>query len=299
MEKDYDSLIQYLYDRALPIVQSLEPEADAYAISFFVYANGAYLYRGYENIVSFEIGTVTDRSVDFAEPQTEDYWIFCYPDNEQAILKPANQSDAHPELHHCDGLDFLFSWYAENNVTNLGNYSLCTDPQGNKVQFETGFPEVLYAVSQVARRLQQEGIVKRQFGRTLPIRIHGRGDDICYREATRVANPNGEADAFFQYLVMQDMEQEQTSFELTKSLENVTVTLDDVMKIIEDFEANRTSTKASSTVFLTQKVNLYARMIQALEEKQRTEALSDAEILKLESCKERVIIFQEFIDKHD
>ena len=52
------------------------------------------------------------------------------------------------------------------------------------------------AVANAARQLQEEGYLREKYGRPIPIIGHDREycDDVF--EATRIANPNGEAAAF-------------------------------------------------------------------------------------------------------
>lgn len=49
----------------------------------------------------------------------------------------------------------------------------------------------------VANRLQSEGVVKNKFGKSIPIIVHGLEYAWYDIEATKHANPNGEAENFF------------------------------------------------------------------------------------------------------
>lgn len=62
-----------------------------------------------------------------------------------------------------------------------------------------GYSALLNAVSNVARRLQTEGTVLKRFGR-IPILVHDLEYCQYIEEATRNANPGGEADDFLRYL---------------------------------------------------------------------------------------------------
>ena len=55
---------------------------------------------------------------------------------------------------------------------------------------------MLTLVSEVAKRLQQEGFLEKKFGKKIPILIHGLEYAWYDIEATQNANINGEADIF-------------------------------------------------------------------------------------------------------
>ena len=50
---------QYVYDRVVPVIRSWQEEG-IYAISFFVYSNEAYVYRGTENVGVFAVSYNTE-----------------------------------------------------------------------------------------------------------------------------------------------------------------------------------------------------------------------------------------------
>lgn len=59
-----------------------------------------------------------------------------------------------------------------------------------------GHYELLGIASNVARSLQNDGVIAEHFGAPIPIIIHGL-EYVWYDiEATKKANPNGEADIF-------------------------------------------------------------------------------------------------------
>jgi hypothetical protein len=59
-----------------------------------------------------------------------------------------------------------------------------------------GHLELINLAANVAKRLQEEGFVANKFKKPLPIIIHGLECAWYDIEATKKANPNGEADTY-------------------------------------------------------------------------------------------------------
>lgn len=62
-----------------------------------------------------------------------------------------------------------------------------------------GYYELLCAVSNVAKKLQTDGSIATQFG-NIPVIVHDLEYPWYIAEATKNANPNGEADVFLKAL---------------------------------------------------------------------------------------------------
>jgi len=100
-------------------------------------------------------------------------------------------------------MEFLFDWYSRNGIDNVG----FEDPNGKNYDFRSryigkgpnGFWEVWTAAANVARHLQEEGVVRKVFGAALPIIVHQMEVYDEVRDRIAYANPNGEADAFLAY----------------------------------------------------------------------------------------------------
>ena len=60
-----------------------------------------------------------------------------------------------------------------------------------------GYYELLTQAAAAARALQESGFIREKFGRPIPILVHDLEYPWYVFEATRTANPNGEADPFF------------------------------------------------------------------------------------------------------
>ena len=165
-------------------------EADIYAISFFVYSNESYEYKGFSNVSSFAISYNTESDCDGADLYDEERWNYAFwRQNEISIINP----DEPDEL-----TDLLFEWYKKNGINNIGEEDEdCYDEDCNYIgKGPVGHYELLQIVSEVAEKLQQESFVEKHFGKKIPIIIHGLEYAWYDIEATQRANMNGEAEPF-------------------------------------------------------------------------------------------------------
>jgi len=265
--QDFKELEEYLYNRVKPVIMNWREQdiSDAYAVSFFVYSNECFIYRGISNVTEFSVGYVTERDCGNAPELSEDRWNFPPLIDNTRILQPGNvgsdSSNGHwmasvthrmqeegvirrdfdaslltvddvqsvvdwfmrnsgiadsipvmqpikatkeiPEYQD-DCMDFIFDWYARNGVDNVGfedsKWDVNYDSEGRYIgKGPNGFWEIWVAAGNVARRLQEEGVIRQVFGAPLPIIVHQMGlhDEIMHR--TIYANPNGEADSFAKY----------------------------------------------------------------------------------------------------
>ena len=164
-------------------------EKEIYAISFFVYSNEAYEYNGCTNVTDFHISYNTESDCQGAEPLSEERWNYAYwRQNEFPIFSIDSKED----------MDILFDWYAENGVDNIGfeDYENCYDGGRYIGHGPVGYQELLGEVTTVAKRLQQTGFIQDKFGYPVPIIIHDLEYSWYVIEATKEANPTGEADEF-------------------------------------------------------------------------------------------------------
>lgn len=171
-------------------------EDGIYAISFFVYSNEAYEYKGFSNVSYFAISYNTEEDCQGAGPYDEERWNYAFwRQDETAIIDPGEPNEL---------TDLLFDWYEENGISNIGEEDYnCYDENNNYIgKGPVGHYELLTLVSEVARRLQQEGYTENKFGKKLPIIIHGLEYVWYYIEATQNANINGEADTFLETMKM-------------------------------------------------------------------------------------------------
>lgn len=174
-------MVQIIKNRAKEIM-SVWDEADIYAVSFFVYANGAYSYGGYDNVSEFRISYNTESDCPGAGDRSEERWNYAFwRQDTTPIIDPY---DPTPETK------LLFDWYRELGLENIG------DEYEESEHGPVGYYELLMAAANAARQLQEEGFLREKFGRPIPIIVHDLEycDDVF--EATRIANPNGEAALF-------------------------------------------------------------------------------------------------------
>ena len=189
---------EYLYERVKPIIENWN-DPGIYAISFYVYSNGAFTYQHYNNISEFAISYNTEEdNKKFANPyasENEVRWNYAFwRQNTTHIIDPNEEGN--------EGIRMLFQWYSENGIENIGfnsdesqydeNYQYIGKGPG-------GYYELLTAVSNVARKLQLDEFIREKFG-AIPIIIHGLEYNHLVYSATENANPNGEAADFLKAL---------------------------------------------------------------------------------------------------
>lgn len=166
-------------------------EDDIYAISFFVENNLSYEYNGHKNVSKWSISYNTEEDCDEAEIYSEERWNYaCWRQDEYPIIDIYNKNKY---------TDALYDWYAQNGVTNIGIEDTDNeyDEQMNYIgKGPAGHYELLQLAADIGNRLQSESIIKNHFGRPIPIIVHGLEYAWYDIEATKKANPAGEADVF-------------------------------------------------------------------------------------------------------
>lgn len=178
-----------LYSKVKSIMSSWHEEG-IYAISFLVDSNEAYEYKGFHNLSSFAISYNTEEDCEGAGKYDEERWNYAFWRQDETFLIDPDEPN---EL-----TDLLFDWYRENGISNIGEEDEdCYDEDYNYIgKGPVGHYELLTLVSQVAKRLQQEGFIEDKFGKKIPIIIHGLEYAWYDIEATQNANINGAADTF-------------------------------------------------------------------------------------------------------
>lgn len=178
----------YLENKLRTIISDWS-ENDIYAISFFVYSNEAYEYNGYSNVTIFSVSYNTENDCNGADALSEERWNYAFwRQNETPIIDVDN-----------DGIKILFDWYKENGIDNIGyeDYNACYDDEMQYIgKGPVGYYELLSEITAVAKKLQDSGFIKTKFGKPIPIIIHDLDYTWYIFEATKKANPNGEADVF-------------------------------------------------------------------------------------------------------
>jgi len=184
----------YLYEKILPIIKTWD-EKNIYAISFFVHSNEAFTYKNYSNVFEFAISYNTEEDCNSVSSLSEERWNFAFWRQDMCYIITPNDED--------DGIKKLFEWYKEKGIENIGLKNSNAD-YDEKYQYigkgPIGYWELLNSVSNVARRLQQEGIILKQFGK-IPIIVHDLEYSWYVAKLTDNANPNNEATTFLKYLI--------------------------------------------------------------------------------------------------
>lgn len=185
--------IEELFYQKIKQIMSQWEEDDIYAVSFFVYSNEAYEYKNFKNLSVFAISFNTEADCEGAGDFDEERWNYAFwRQNETFIVDPSDEDE---------GTKQLFQWYEENGIENIGfeDYENCCDENGYYIgKGPVGFYELLTIASKIGARLQNEGFLKAKLGKPIPIIVHGLEYAWHDIEATKNANPNGEADTFLQ-----------------------------------------------------------------------------------------------------
>lgn len=180
----------YLETKLREIISSWHDD-EAFAISFFVYANETYRYKSYTNVTEFSVSYRKESDCCGADEFSEKRWDYAFwSRNEIPVIAAEDENE---------GAKILFDWYEENGVENIGyeDYSACYDDEMKYIgKGPVGYYELLSEITTVARKLQESGWIQSQFGRSIPIIIHDLDYSWYTIEATRRINRNGEADAF-------------------------------------------------------------------------------------------------------
>lgn len=175
-----------LYNKIKSEIQTWN-EPDIYAISFFVYSNEAYTYRGFDNVTEWSISYNTEADCNGAGQFDEERWNFAFwRQNETPIF----YTDSPNEL-----TDMLFDWYEQEGITNIGE-------ENRDDVCPVGCYEVLQMAANVAKKLHADGIIKEQFGKDIPIIVHELEYYDLISEITKEANPDGQANIFLRALEM-------------------------------------------------------------------------------------------------
>lgn len=180
----------YLEKEIRSIISTWDKE-DIYAISFFLDSNEAYEYEEYSNVAEFSVSYNAESDCAGAGDLSEERWNYSYWRQDVTPIIEAYDDD--------EGMEILFQWYQENGIENIGyeDPDNCYDGEGRYIgKGPVGYYELLTEVTAVAKDLQESGFIKEHFGKPVPIIIHDLEYSWYVIEATREANPNGEAGAF-------------------------------------------------------------------------------------------------------
>lgn len=166
---------QLLYDKVKPILCSWQ-EPDIYAVSFFVYSNEEYTYGDFENVSTFEVSFNTETGCDGAGKRSEERWNYAFWPQDTTPIIDIERPDSVTKA--------LFDWYREQGIEDPGE-------EEDYEEGPIGWRMLVELAGKVARRIRDEGLFP-----GIPFLIHDLEYTECTRNATRHANPNGEAEDF-------------------------------------------------------------------------------------------------------
>lgn len=181
------NFIELLYKEVFAVINDCTYN-DVYSISFFVHTNEDVKYKGIPNFPMFSISF--NRESYLADYDEDERWDFaCWEQDEIEIIHPISKK------HNSE---LLYQWFCENGITDIGQENEDDMYDENMVYIgkgPKGYYELICAISDIAKKLQQNGVIKDKFGK-IPIIVHDY--ELCWlvKEATANANPNGEAEEF-------------------------------------------------------------------------------------------------------
>ena len=166
-----------------------------YAVSFWVDFNEDNTFRGVSNVSEWMVSCNREEDCEDAGPLDEEHWNYAFWNQEEEPVITASDDD--PEMA------LLFDWYHQQGLTHIGSESEDGDydEEMNYVgKGPEGHYQLLMLAAEVARRLQEEGFLEKRFHKKIPIIVHGLEYAWYDLEATKLANPHGEAEAFLEYV---------------------------------------------------------------------------------------------------
>ena len=181
--------LKELIEEKIKSVISSWNEKDIYAISFLVYFDELSNYKGIINFPELSVGYNTESECEGSSELSEERWNYAFWKQNNKPIINSEKSDM---------ADSLLKWYSENGVVDIGVEleEQMYDSESNYIgKGPNGLIELLNLVSDVARKLQLEGYIKERFGH-IPIIVHDLEYSWFIAEATKNANPHGEADTF-------------------------------------------------------------------------------------------------------
>lgn len=93
----------------------------------------------------------------------------------------------------------MYKWYGEQGLDNIG-YEDTENQYDERYNYigkgPVGHYELINIAANIAKKLQEDGFIREHFKKPIPIIIHGLEYAWYDIEATKKANPHGEADNF-------------------------------------------------------------------------------------------------------
>ena len=166
-------------------------EEDIYAISFLVSFNEDFVYKKFKNVSTWAISYNADSDCEGAGLLDEERWNYAFWRQDETNIIDVDEPNEYTEA--------LYKWYEEQGIDNIG-YEDTENQYDDDCNYigkgPIGHYELISIASNIAEKLQQEGFINAHFKKQIPIIIHGLEYSWYDIEATKKANPNGEADNF-------------------------------------------------------------------------------------------------------
>ena len=179
-----------LYDKIKSKISKWN-EDGIYAISFFINSNEAYTYKNYKNVSTFAISYNTEDDCGGVGLLDEERWNYAFWRQDETSIIDVNDPDECTEA--------LYKWYGEQGLDNIG-YEDTENQYDERYNYigkgPVGHYELINIAANIAKKLQEDGFIREHFKKPIPIIIHGLEYAWYDIEATKKANPHGEADNF-------------------------------------------------------------------------------------------------------
>lgn len=184
---------KHFYDKFIQSINQWKQDKIV-AISILVYANENFTYKNIKKFFEISIGYISESSIsDNYDIENGEYeWDLADIEGREVILDPENYNET---------AEIVLEWLISKGVKNIGteDYEKSYDENMNYVgKGPNGYYEVLTMISEVARKLQLQGIIGEKFGK-VPIIVHDLEYSWYSEDATILANPNNEAKDFIGY----------------------------------------------------------------------------------------------------
>ena len=188
------NIVDMVYEKVKAVMSEWN-DRNIYAVSFFIDSNESMSYDGHSNVSEFSVSYNTENFCGNAGKYDEKRWNYAFwSQDSKPIISPCEPDKLMKALYH---------WYSENGIKNIG-FEDDTNSYNENGEYigkgPVGHYELLNIAAEVAERLQKEGFLKSKFGKTVPIIVHGLEYAWYDIEATKKANPNGEANDFLTYI---------------------------------------------------------------------------------------------------
>lgn len=207
-EEDTMTFRAMLRSRILEILNAW-PAEDQYAVMFFIYPNEMYTYGEYENLPEFKMLYKREQDMNHesnplgisASDEGEERWNPAFWDwDTQGVV--IDYGDVDPMT------DAFVHWLEATGVQDIGGEEAGSDWDENGVYIgnaPNGTMELVQLAAEIAAELQTSGVIEAKFGRKLPILLSDFEFTWYMVKATHEANPGGEAEAYVQYCIQEEL----------------------------------------------------------------------------------------------